>query len=251
MPIDRSLWKDSIMEEYVPEWPCTFCNVPALYVLKESFKTVWDRESESIPQHEFCPDMVTGRFVCILCCRRCREAFAVSGNFDTVADYEGYEERGHPTSITPPPPLIEIPRACPAPVRAEVVAACSLYWCDLAASLNRIRNALELVLDHLKVPKSTMDRTRGKKRRLGLHDRIVKLEQRRPKLKDLCERMMAVKYLGNAGSHPGVKVDADDVFDGFDILEQVLHDMYSAHPGLLARAVKQINRNKGPRKPQR
>jgi hypothetical protein len=77
------------------------------------------------------------------------------------------------------------------------------------------------------------------------------LEQKRPKLKDLCERMMAVKYLGNAGSHPDMKVEADDVFDGFDILERVLHDMYSAHPGLLARVVKQINRKKGLRKPQR
>ena len=33
---------------------------------------------------------------------------------------------------------------------------------------------------------------------------------------------MAVKHLGNAGSHPGLKVEARDVFDGFDILEKIL-----------------------------
>ncbi|QEH36352.1 hypothetical protein OJF2_49130 [Aquisphaera giovannonii] len=59
---------------------------------------------------------------------------------------------------------------------------------------------------------------------------------------------MAVKNLGNAGSHPGDKVTHDDVFDGFDILERVLEDMYSEHPGELAKAVKEINRRKGPRK---
>jgi Domain of unknown function (DUF4145) len=146
--------------------------------------------------------------------------------------------------------MISIPRACPKGVREEVVAAFSLYWIDLAASLNRIRNALELVLDDLKVPKSTLDKVKKKRNRLNLHNRINILKKKRPKLEIICERMMAVKHLGNAGSHPGVPVFADDVFDGFDILERVLEDMYSEHPGELARAVKQINQRKGPRKPK-
>ncbi len=118
-----------------------------------------------------------------------------------------------------------------------MVAAFSLYWIDLAACLNRIRNALELVLDDLKVPKSTLDKVKKKRNRLNLHHRIEKLKSDRPKLKDICDWMMAVKHLGNAGSHPGVPVFADDVFDGFDILERVLKDMYSEHPGEFARAL--------------
>ena len=47
-----------------------------------------------------------------------------------------------------------------------------------------------------------------------------------------------------------MKVKADDVFDGFDILEWVLQDMYYPHAGVLARTVKQINRRR-PRKPKR
>jgi Domain of unknown function (DUF4145) len=83
---------------------------------------------------------------------------------------------------------------------------------------------------------------------MGLHERIEKLEQDKPKLKQICHRMMAVKHLGNAGSHPGVEVDAKDVFDGFDILERVLFDMYSGNESELAKTVAQINKRKGPRK---
>jgi len=139
------------------------------------------------------------------------------------------------------------PEKCPDPVRAEVVAALSLFRIDLAARLNRIRNALELVLNDLRVPNSMMS-NKNKKVRLSLHQRIERLKAKRPKLPDICERMMAVKHLVNAGSHPGVKVKQDDVFDCFDILERVLQHMYSDHSGELARAVRQINKRKGPRK---
>jgi len=218
----------------------------------ESFRTVIDMKTRNTSDQEYHPTRATGRFVCLLLCRKCGESCAVSGNYDTGQDGNEngtYEyECGHPTSITPPPPMIVIPRACPAPVRSEVIAAFALYWNDLAASLNRIRNALELVLDGLKIPKSSLNKKKKKRYRVSLHQRIERLEKKRPKLKDICERMMAVKHLGNAGSHPGVIVKADDVFDGFDILERVLQDMYSKHPGELARAVKQINRRRGPRK---
>lgn len=60
--------------------------------------------------------------------------------------------------------------------------------------------------------------------------------------------MVAVKHLGNAGSHAGEKVARKDVFDGFDILERVLNDMYTDHETELAKMVAQINKRKGPRK---
>jgi hypothetical protein len=254
MPINRNMWVSHSISAYgVPEWPCPNCNLPALELVKDTFQTIMDRATYNFPDDEFDPELATGRFVCLIRCPRCHESCAVSGNFSNEIDPSdgNYVQCGTPRSITPPPAMISIPKVCPKAVRVEVVAAFSLYWIDLAACLNRIRNARELVLDNLKVPKSTVDRARGKKRRLTLHDRIVKLEQRRPKLKEICERMMAVKHLGNAGSHPGVQVVADDVFDGFDILERVLEDMYSERPGELARAVKQINQRKGPRKPKR
>ena len=113
---------------------------------------------------------------------------------DFPVDGKQFFEDCTPSSIKPPPPMIHIPEKCPPTVRAEVVAAFSLYWCDLAAGLNRIRNALELVLDDLKIPKATMDKAKRKKHRLNLHQRIEKLEKKRPALKEICDRMMAVKH---------------------------------------------------------
>lgn len=231
------------------------CGAASLTLIEDTFRTVFDESTNTaMNQPNFYSEFVTGRFVCLVRCSksRCCESCAVSGNFRTYTDHDpdGWNEyeAGRPTSITPPPPLISMPRACPDPVRAEVTAAFSLYWNDLASSLNRIRNALELVLDDLKVPKSSRSKTSRRLHRLSLHQRIEKLESQRPKLKEICDRMMAVKHLGNASSHPGVEVTANDVFDGFDILERVFGDMYSEHPSLLAQAVKEINRRKGPRK---
>jgi Domain of unknown function (DUF4145) len=252
MPIRRDLWDQGITCGHIPSWPCPRCEIAALTLAKDSLRTLNDWESNTIAPHEFHPTSVTGCFVCLLYCTKCGETCAVSGSFNTFEDFpvdgNQFFERCKPTSIHPPPPMIHIPEECPSAVRAEVVAAFSLYWRDLAASLNRIRNALELVLDDLKISKSTVDKVKRKKYRINLHQRIERLRKKRPALKEICDRMMAVKHLGNAGSHPGVKVRADDVFDGFDILERVLQDMYSAHAGVLARTVKQINQRRGPRK---
>jgi hypothetical protein len=198
----------------------------------------------------FDPESSTGRFVCLLRCPRteCQEACAVSGDTVTDCDEDGYYVAGRPKSVTPPLPIVQIPDECPEPVCDEIQAAFTLFWCDNAACLNRVRNALELLLDDLKIPRGKNDHTAGKRRRLQLHQRIERLEAKRPKLKAICDRMMAVKHLGNAGSHAGEKVQQKDVYDGFDILERVLHDMYSDHETELAKMVAQINRRKGPRK---
>jgi Domain of unknown function (DUF4145) len=141
--------------------------------------------------------------------------------------------------------MIHVPEDCPDAVKKELNLVFGLYWSDRSSCLNRIRNALELVLDDLKVPKRQRTRT-GKMQSRTLHNRIEKLQTARPKLKEVCDQMMAVKHLGNAGSHSVLKVQLYDVFDGLDILERILNDTYSGHPAQLARAVKRINRKRGP-----
>jgi hypothetical protein len=103
----------------------------------------------------------------------------------------------------------------------------------------------------LKVPKTALSKRnasgRRKKLRLSLHERIVKLKATKPKLKDLCDRLMAVKHLGNAGSHPGA-VTYEDVFDGFDIIERILNDLYTQADSALAKIVRDINARRKPRR---
>jgi len=225
-----------------------------LRVVNDSFKTIPDKRSVGIEEKDFHPTMVTGRFVCLLRCEKCYESCAVAGNYnvdqapDENDEYHEYEY-GRPKCITPPPPLIAIPPKCPKAIKQEVVAAFSAYWSDYASSLNHIRQALELLLSDLGIPRTTISSS-NKSVDLTLHSRIDKLKSRKPKLAEVCDRMFAVKHLGNAGSHPA-ELKADDVFDGFDILETVLHDTYSTHASTLAKMVKEINKRKGTRKGKR
>ena len=162
-----------------------------------------------------------------------------------------------PTSIVPAPRMISVPASCPNNVLSELNAAFGLFWIDYSASLNRIRIALEMILTDLGIKRSSVPRSgtsanaapSAKKRvRLNLHQRIELLKNKKPQLTNIFERMMAVKHLGNAGSHSGTAVVIDDVFDGLDILEKILQDLYSEDPKILTKTVMQINKHKGPRK---
>lgn len=254
MAVDRSIWRFQVSEDHVPDWPCPHCGTASLAVSKKSFNTVMDRPTKlHWGEPDFDPEWEKGRFVCLLVCTKtsCGETCAVAGNYDITINHDengAYTyTTGTPSSIVPPPPLIKIPKGCPAPVRAEIVAAFSLYWCDLGSSLNRIRSAIELLLTELGVKRYGRNSKTGKRVKLMPDTRIQILRSKKPALADLCDRLLAVKYLGNAGSHPG-ETKHDDVFDGFDILERVLHDIYSDHDSVLAKMVRQIIRKKGPRK---
>jgi hypothetical protein len=143
--------------------------------------------------------------------------------------------------------MIAIPTDCPESIKQEIGAAFGLFWCDYAACLNRIRQAIELFLTTQGFP-STKHNSEGKIVRQPLPGRIAELVQCRPGKADLFNRLLALKYLGDAGSHPGKIVKAEDVFDSLDILERVLHETYTDHESLLAKTVNEIIQRKGPRR---
>lgn len=250
MAIDRKLWEMRFYDNRIPPWPCPRCRA-TLSLLAESLKYEFDHETEKYKKDKDSdPEAYTGVFVCILQCthKDCKETCAISGTFETTFNEQGYCDEYIPHSVIPPLELIRIPERCPESIRKETDKAKLLFWSDNSACLNRIRSSLELLLDNLRIPRATNDFKIGKRRRHTLHARIELLQSKRPDLKTSCERMMAVKHLGNAGSHPGENVVRKDVYDGFDILERVLNDVYSGHESELAIMVRQINRRKGPRK---
>lgn len=153
--------------------------------------------------------------------------------------------------ITPALPMIHVPAQCPDDVRNEINAAFRVFWCDKAASLNHVRHAIELLLTSMEVPRSrAVVRGTGAKRfdSRTLHDRIGWLRAKGPKMEEMCDQLLAVKHLGNAGSHPGVNVEDIDVFDGLDIVERILIEQFEHADSELAKIVKEINKQRGPRK---
>lgn len=160
--------------------------------------------------------------------------------------YDGdseYVEFYHPEYVNPSPPIIPIPGDCPTKVADELKKAFLASWCDFPAAANHIRSTVERLLDFLKEPKTKLN-SKGKREHIKLHDRIKNLALRD---NDLSESLLAVKWLGNVGSHSD-EISRDDVFDAFDILELIFDDLFVKHRERVKRLITTINIKKGPAK---
>lgn len=194
------------------------------------------------------PEWDTLMGVAIVVCdnQKCKEAAAIVAegkwyqdvNCDTQhLDYTAYFV---PTHFCPSPPLIEVPANCPEAAHAEIKLAFVSSWGDPAAAANHIRTAVERLLDARRINKM-ITRSTGKKR-MPLHDRIELLKTSEP---DAYAALMAIKWLGNAGTHTD-DLSREDVFKAFDILEVALHNLYIRHAKKIGRLIALINTHKGP-----
>jgi hypothetical protein len=79
-----------------------------------------------------------------------------------------------------------------------------------------------------------------------LHDRILSFKNKHSQ-SDAADFLLAIKWLGNAGSHVG-RITKDDVLDGFDMLEVALDKIFVHAARTLSKKVTAVNRRKGPAK---
>ena len=83
---------------------------------------------------------------------------------------------------------------------------------------------------------------------LSLHQRIERLPKKHANLKDL---LFAIKWLGNAGSHSTRSITMDDVMDAYEIMDEVLGEVYPSKKRSARKIAKEINIKRGPRKRKR
>lgn len=247
MPIDRKLWLQDMTKEACPAWPCHRCKQGYLTPVTDTFKVEETADSKEAHDQEFWEvEWLKERFVCILKCNRigCGEAVVVAGHnvvtyvSDDHADYPLVTYR--PDFFHPAPDMLTVPTNCPENVKEEIRESFRLFWVDLPACANRIRSAIESVLTHLGVPVTTPQGTY-----LSAHSRINYYSGMNPANSQLANLMLAVKWIGNAGSHTG-SVKEKDIFDGFDLLEYVLNTLYPPPTLNLAALAQSINAAKGP-----
>jgi hypothetical protein len=115
-----------------------------------------------------------------------------------------------------------------------------LVWPSAEAAGNQLRQAVEALMDDAGI--SALD---SKGKRIPLHDRIVAFDKTD---KENGQVLLAVKWLGNSGSHPG-GLTREDVLDAFDMIEFVLENLYGTTKKELLAKVAAINAQKGPVKP--
>jgi hypothetical protein len=250
MPVDRELLSAYLTKSGAPNWACPRCRGGHYRLVPDSLFHSWTADTQEASSHEaFEASWVNLRFVAVLKCdnQKCGEVATVAGT-GKVDEYPDehltemlYEEVLNPTYFSPSPTLIAIPSNCPVKVVNELTQAFVAIWGDYSSAGNRVRAAVERLLDALRVPKQTTN-TKGRRQPIGLHARFGKIKEKYPEVHD---SLLAIKWLGNAGSHTDA-LKRDDVCDALDIFESVLAILYSRRPSAIRRLVKTVNARKGP-----
>jgi hypothetical protein len=120
------------------------------------------------------------------------------------------------------------------------------YWSDRRACLAALRSAVEAILTQQGIKRYYIQRKRnsvnGRRVNLPLHRRIEVYRDRNISCADM---MMALKWVGNEGSHDDNEPSRELVLESFDILRAMLFSLYDETEMRVARSTKRINARRG------
>jgi Domain of unknown function (DUF4145) len=228
--MNRSIWKARLSKNYCPAWPCPVCETGTMRLIKdglnerETARSISNRLSD-----DWEPDWVHYIFSAHAKCTnaKCSQNFVISGRgnleqiFDDNNGYE-FEDTFSPLAIFPMPNIIKIPKKCPKDVRSDLVESFELFFAHQSSSANAIRYALEKLMTHQGISsQQPSSKSKSGLADLTLHQRIEIFTKSEPAIG---QQLMALKWLGNSGSH-GSPVNVEDLLDAFEILEHSLDEI--------------------------
>jgi hypothetical protein len=243
----------------LPRWPCPTCNSGHLVAIRETLRRKETGPSARLHRdEEFFPGDAEERFSALLECNNpgCKEVATICGNIgfeeSHAHDPDGevyftWEPFYIPRYIEPAPPVFRIPAECPKRVRVELEKSFALIWTDKESSATRMRSAVEALLDERGVPKTVI--SKGKRVVLTLHNRIEKYKAKDP---HTAEKLLAIKWIGNIGSHTAAASQSlDDLMDAFALFANVIDTIYVREDAELHKIAQRINKHKGKRSPKK
>jgi hypothetical protein len=251
MAVDRRLWSAGLRKGYAPSWPCPSCLNGTLRLIPASLR--WLETAESQLRHtdeDFNFYDIDYTFSGSLECGQCRQKISCCGRGgeepyefqDEDGDWaQEYETVFYPRFFYPSLQLFRPTQRCPRPVREQLYKSFAVFFCDLSAAANHLRQFVEEILTAAGID---IRNAKGGGF-IPLNDRIKIYEGRDS---DNAERITALKWIGNCGSHPEDDLNKGDLFDAYDILEILLEDLYVGHNRNVRSIVAQINATKGPRR---
>lgn len=253
--MERKLYKLPFSQSRSPDWMCPTCSKGVLRIKKDTFHSEETRDSRGAHGHEaWDPEWIRYVYSCLLECTndQCKEIVTNLGKgdvgYDVTEDHNGNMEQVfadffRPLFFEPALVLIQIPDNCPTQVADPLNDSFRLFFSNPSAASNNVRVALEELLTELCVKRFVV---KNKKRFfIPLHSRIGLLP---PKYADIKDLFVAIKWLGNAGSHAGGVVTLDDVMDAYELIEHVLQEIYAPKGKTLRALAKRVNKKKGPTK---
>lgn len=207
-----------------------------------------DGASRQARSHEHWePDWISGTFVSTGRCENphCRQAVTAAGRYSVGESKSArYEWPQHNAFykvdyFSPALRLISLPEDVPTSVDEAVERASRVLFADPGLAATALRASVERFLTHVGVPS---ERSNGGF--ISLDDRLK--EWRKTAGSDRpADLFLAVKWIGNRGTHEVGNLSVDDVIDGAEFIDEALHVLFTA-PELDARA-RVVSERKGRR----
>lgn len=143
----------------------------------------------------------------------CRMVTIVVGRLDAYPHYSADLRREYDTTATPrffypPVHLVPVPSYIPKSIRGELQRSYALYFADPASAANPLRSAVECFMDIT----NTIKERDGQL--LSLHKRLKEFKKVNA---DIAELLVAVKWLGNDGSHYEPRLTHDDLLKAYEV----------------------------------
>lgn len=252
--MERKLFTSRFNYDLQSDWQCPTCSKGLLRIKKGTFLSEDLSNSRKAQSHnEWDPSWDELTYICLLECtnEKCREIVSSSGEGFADIDVE-YDEFDHPNQIwkafflpkyfNPHLKFFDIPKNTPSEVNQKLNESFKLFFISPDSASNHVRAAVEALLNNLKIKRFNV--SKGKRYVINLHQRINLLPSKYDELK---EHLIAVKWLGNAGSHTGKVLTADDVLDSYEIIEHILSEIYANKASKLKTLTKKVNKAKGPK----
>lgn len=235
------IWEQSsdfMAVDKLPSWPCPTCNSGILVLQRKSLRF---RESarqfdvEEFGGEDFESNMILGilrfvgkatlmmmvrqaRFHAFLLCndKSCKEVVTVCGRAKVPSALQKSrvtESQSHfilPEYFSPPLLIFSLPPEYPQEVRMELVKSFSIFFADTSAAANKLRIAVERIMDVIGIPPG------------GLAPRLRAFKELNH---ELGEMLLSVKWLGDKASH-STGLSKKKILDAYEITEYVMKQLF-------------------------
>lgn len=248
--MDRKLWeRKCFTHDDGINYPCPQCSSRLDFIHHRTEVTTSGIELEELGY----PYGIEHIFSSILKCSSCSKVISVGGLCEK--DYQDGQESPtgeyelkyvtfyFPKFFYPNLRMIPLSSEISTEVREQIDLSFSCFFSDLSSAANRIRNAIELILDDVKAPKFKITRRNTRHFFKSLHNRIENFKKQK---KIFSELLLAIKFIGNEGSHIG-NIELEDILDAYQILDEIIEIAYVKNRKKTHQIAKEINSLKKPR----
>lgn len=219
-------YRKHIYKKHVPSLTCPYCRKSTLQNHNE-IRSIETKRSE-VRRGEYHLDIgyeTEIYFSGFLSCGLCEEKTAVIGVGWVECEGEGCENplldkteyftAYMPKYFYPTVQLFEVPEKTPEAVKKALNESFSIAWADFSGTANKLRKTIEQLIC------SVAPNLVGN----SLHSKIKNLEAI-SEYKDISIMLMAIKWLGNKGSHASVELQEYDIAFAFNVIEKILNNLY-------------------------